>query len=596
VEGWSTQNITTPTISGANGLAGKGTPYKAFSLDLSEGLVWNGFPTAGEAPIENPPMVLGAPAGYQNFYLRSNTNDSLRALLTFSPNRPAQGFFMEFEGASPDLRHVVVSTDSALTAGGVVESFHPNLYEWTGGVWRAINVLPEAGEGETKPDATLGSGEGESRTVSDDGSRVFWNDAILGGRLFVRENGSKTVQLDASKGGAVLPGERHETDFQTASSDGSVAFFTSHSPLTTDAKTGPLSCPTCTRPGSDLYGFDVNSSTLRDLSVDPSPADPNGAEVHGVLGASEDGSYVYFVAASVLLAGPNAEGQSPSSGANLYLWHEAPGKPSISFVASLADGDRYDWTPQIRLHTARITPSGGAVAFMSSAHLTNYDNRDAVTGSPDEELYLYNATSARLTCVSCNPNGARPVGASNIPAGAPFELRLGGAMYQPRALSNDGSRVFFNSSNALVSQDTNGTQDVYAYENGHVSLLSGGTDPEGAEFVDASSSGNDVFFLTRQELVRGDTDQLVDLYDARVGGGIEEPLSPSPCEGESCKPEASTQPTFAPRGSAVFKGAGNLAPPAPAPAKKVKAKKKTKKPKHKAKRRAKRSRAARRRA
>ena len=35
---------------------------------------------------------------------------------------------------------------------------------------------------------------------------------------------------------------------------------------------------------------------------------------------------------------------------------------------------------------------------------------DAVSGQPDEEVYLYDAVANRLVCVSCNPTGARPVG------------------------------------------------------------------------------------------------------------------------------------------------------------------------------------------
>jgi hypothetical protein len=596
---WATQNVTTPAISGTNGTAGKGTPYKAFSTDLSLGLVWNGFPTASEAPVENPPLA-GAPLGYQNFYLWNPAeNTPQAALLTRPPTRPAQGFYMHFEGASPDLKHVVVSSDSALTPEAIEEGFVPNLYEGGDGTLRAVNVLPEADGGKMVPESVLGSGNGESDTVSNDGARVFWSHESGGvSSLYVREEGTKTVQLDASQGGASLPGEIRKTLFQTASSDGSRAFFTSQAPLTSNARTGPPPPPLSSRGGNDLYEFDVPDETLRDLSVDPNPADPNGAEVQGVVGASEDGAYVYFVAARAL-AGANLEGRSPSSGDNLYLWHEAVGKPPLTFIASLAGDDRSDWSPQVLLRSSRVTPSGHTIAFMSDAHLTEYDNMDSATNLPDEEVYLYNATSERLSCASCNPSGVRPSGASSIPGGTPFEVRAhSGATYQPRTLSEDGSRAFFDSTDALVPQATHGAQNVYEYEHGHVYLLSGGTGEEGAEFVDASANGNDVFFLTREQLVPGDTDQLVDLYDARAPHepgeqvAFPEPPPPPPCEGEGCKPASSPQLLFSPSGSAVFKGAGNIPPPAPTPVTKVKAKKKPK-PRPKAKhRRARRSRMA----
>ncbi len=302
-EGWSTQNITIPSISGTAGLAGKGAPYKAFSLDLSLGLVQNGVSTASEAPIENPPLAPNMPAGYQNFYMRSSNDGSLQALLTFTPAQPAHGFYMNFEGASSDMRHVVVSSASALTLGAVVEGSESNLYEWTNGEWQPVNVMPNAVGGKTKPEAALGSGGGESHTVSDDGSRVFWSNALVRApALLVREDGMKSVQIDAPQGGEATPEETPDTLFQTASSDGARAFFTSHAPLTSDARTGSLPCPSCTRLGSELYEFEVNSGRLKDISVDPDLADQNGAEVQGMLGASEDGlTYVYFVASHGIL-------------------------------------------------------------------------------------------------------------------------------------------------------------------------------------------------------------------------------------------------------------------------------------------------------
>ena len=54
-------------------------------------------------------------------------------------------------------------------------------------------------------------------------------------------------------------------------------------------------------PGNDLYRYKASTGKLTDIA--PDPADPNGAEVQGVLGSSEDGSYLYFVANGVLAAG-----------------------------------------------------------------------------------------------------------------------------------------------------------------------------------------------------------------------------------------------------------------------------------------------------
>ncbi len=139
-------------------------------------------------------------------------------------------------------------------------------------------------------------------------------------------------------------------------------------------------------------------------------------------------------------------------------------------------------------------------------------------------------------------------------------------MYFPRSLSDDGNRVFFNAFDALVPQDTNGQQDVYEWEKqgagtcektgGCISLISSGQSPEISEFVDASPDGRDVFFTTASSLVPQDPG-LIDIYDARVDGGLRVPPEPLACEGDSCQnipePPRATTPA-----SATFKGSGNL--------------------------------------
>ena len=72
---------------------------------------------------------------------------------------------------------------------------------------------------------------------------------------------------------------------------------------------------------------------------------------------------------------------------------------------------------------------------------------------------------------------------------------------------------------------------------GTVQLLSSGRDASDSWFLDASASGDDAFFVTRERLVGWDTDSAYDLYDARVGGGLPRaaaPPAPS-CDGDACR-------------------------------------------------------------
>lgn len=165
------------------------------------------------------------------------------------------------------------------------------------------------------------------------------------------------------------------------------------------------------------------------------------------------------------------------------------------------------------------------------------------------------------------------------------------SLYQSRYLSN-GGRLFFDSSDALVSQDTNHTEDVYEYEppkseetpasdtcttesatyspgsGGCLGLISSGTSPEESAFLDASENGDDVFFLTAAKLSPQDLDTALDIYDAHACSASAlcfPPREPPPpaCEGDACQSpgEAPNDPT---PGSLTFQGPGNLAPPAPA--------------------------------
>jgi hypothetical protein len=234
---------------------------------------------------------------------------------------------------------------------------------------------------------------------------------------------------------------------------------------------------------------------------------------------------------------------------------------------------------------------------MSQRPLTGYDNRDAVSGERDEEVFVYHAAgeaeAGTLLCASCNPTSARPHGveskkageglvgsvwdtrtwlAATVPGWTPYTL--GQTLYQSRYLSDQG-RLFFNSSDALVPADANGTEDVYQYEPpgvgdcteskptfspasaGCVDLISSGTSKEESAFLDASESGNDVFFLTASQLSHRDVDTALDVYDAAVGGTEAEVARPVECSGDACQQPA-VPPNDATPGSLTFNGAGNV--------------------------------------
>ncbi len=534
--GWTTQNITTPTKAGTYPL-GETIPYAAFSPDLATGLELNGVAGIEGRPEENPPLA-GEPEGYQDYYLRDNLTTSLQSLLTSKPAQPAGQFHMTLETVSPDLKHLAIRTGAALTPGAI-EGKGPlnNLYEWSDGQFQQINILPDGQASEPDIAMHLGSlfenGGGQEHMISNNGSRAIWG---TGAELYLREGigtpQAHTVQIDETQGGL---GPSGGGKLMTASSDDTRIFFLDFRKLTSESS------------NEDLYEFNTEANEghrLTDLTVDH--ADAAGAGVLGMLGESEDGSYIYFVAVGKL-AGSAIAGQP-----NLYMLHynnEANLWEEPRLIATLVQADANDWIDGVGQRTARVTPDGGHVAFMSAQPLTGYDN------AGNEEVFLYDRSSGRLSCASCNPNGSPPIGPSRINPGTEWETGM--AIYQTRVLSPDGSHLFFDTYDALVPQDTNAAQDVYEYENGRPYLISTGTGTSDATFVDASEDGDNVFFLTRQELVSGDTDQLVDLYDARVGGGTAT-VAPPACTGTGCQGVPAPPPVFATPSSVTFNGVGNI--------------------------------------
>jgi DNA-binding beta-propeller fold protein YncE len=506
--GWSTEDVIPLQAYYAFECPIRDGSAPAYSADMSGAVIgYGGNQRAdnqfgGGCGAEAPEVLAGEPSGVENLLLRDNASRTYQLIDVTPPAvTPADA---RFAAASSDLAHVVFREAARLTPealGGGVE----NLYEWQAGIVRLVSLLPDG-----TPVAASPAG------ISPDGSRVFFTAA---GDLYTRLGGTSTVQLDASKAGGVGGGAR----FITATSDGSVAFFIDDASAALTADTAPGS-------GPNLYRYDFASGRLTDLTPQP------GSEVQGVAGTSEDGSYVYFVANGDLASGAT-EGQP-----NLYLWHSG----ATSFIATLSSNDFCVGEASC----ARVSADGAYLAFASTQSLTGYENTNA-GGFEVPEVFLYSAASADLACASCNPSGEAPT------EGAILERHYGSA---PRYLSS-GGRVFFDTADALVPSDTNGQRDVYEYERGHIYLISSGTSASPSWLLDASASGDDVFFLTRQSLLPQDTNaEELSIYDARVHGGFPLRVSPPSCStADACRPAPEAQPSIAGAPSSqAFSGAGNV--------------------------------------
>ncbi len=560
---WLSQGLVPETIP--RSLPGHGSAFVlSFTEDLSATIV-----------DTEPGLQAGlAPGRYS--YLRDNATDSFRLL---GPG------IATFADATTDDSHIIFESGRQLLPNAAANVV--NLYEWSGSrsageELSLAGVLPDgnapiggsvAGPGGPALGRVAGGATGgfyTQNTISANGSRVFFSD-VGTGRIYMREPAAaRTIPISAGP-----------AYWRAATTDGSEVFYTE---------------------GEDLYRFNVNKfeeskKPESEALAEAREALTSGAAgVLGTLGTStESGSYVYFVATGVLADNENGNKEiAEASKRNLYEWHNG----ETTFIARLStegEYDEYDWrdfysqnfgtVPAAGEKGSRVTPDGATALFASRSRLTSYDNAD------QGELYLYDAASHKLTCVSCNPSGVPATGPASLAGNLLISAAPERNAFLTRNLSADGSRVFFQTKEALVPQDTNEQTDVYEWERegaggaggcsrssasfsessgGCLYLISTGQSGDQSYFGDASADGSDVFFFTRQPLVGQDQDENDDLYDARVGGGIaaQNPLPTTSCTGEGCLAPVVSQPAFGAPSSSTFVASGNLiSPPSTPPAK-----------------------------
>ena len=590
---WESHDITTPHSTGPSRFAvGHSAEYKLFSSDLSVGFV---------EPDDNTPLPPLPASAEKTIYGRLADGDyeALASTANIAANAGLGG--LQFVSATPDGSHVILDSPSDLAGTPLPPGATQGLYKWADGRLELASVLPD---GEPSGGVLGDNNELVRHAISNNGTRLIWSGERLEHgqaapwHLYMRDMAKgETVQVDAAQG-APEP-KQPAYRYRTASSDGSRVFFTSPLRLTADATVADV----LQHQEEDLYVFEVTSASgaplagkLTDLTVDGNVGETAGME--GVIGASEEGAEVYFVAHGVL--GDGGEHGAQARGNNLYLERYSETTkawvPPV-FIAALSSEDEPSWgmeTGDLRKMTSQVSPNGQFLAFMSDASLTGYENSDANSNTPDEEVFLYNADTGHLACASCDPTGSRPVGifegnefeerlvdyganwrgrwiAGNIPGWT--STNLSSALYQSRYLDDSG-RLFFDSADALVPADVNGEEDVYEYEpvgvgscqppdygqsasavysagvGGCIGLISAGTSSEESAFMDASESGGDVFFLTLSHLSPRDFDTSADIYDAHectasAPCAPPAPVAPPPCTtGDACKAAPTPQPAI----------------------------------------------------
>jgi hypothetical protein len=228
---------------------------------------------------------------------------------------------------------------------------------------------------------------------------------------------------------------------------------------------------------------------LQHSSIGPSGG--NGPNAVVDFYAPEDGSRVWFRTAESLV---------PEDTDTLTdLYERRSGNTQL-----LSTGPSDDGTATAQSFLGHASPDGTHVYFTSLDKLTP----DATEGASN----LYDRAGPAITLIPTSWGG-----------------EFAGA-------SDDGGRVFVVSSPPLTAEDTDAGRDIFEWSAGSFKLISTGpastgTSTHHAEYVDTSADGTRVFFQTREALVAADTDNGYDVYER--SGGVTKLLSIGPAGGNA---------------------------------------------------------------
>jgi hypothetical protein len=394
-----------------------------------------------------------------DIYERVGNTTSLASIGPAGGNGPSDAFF---DAVSDDGLRLFFDTDESLVAADTDTAI--DIYQRSGGT----TTLVSSG---TAPNAPFFSGS------SEDGTHVFFesDDPLAAGDtdsqtdVYERFGGLTRVSTGPTGGNGAFPAA-----YAGNSADGSRVWFeTSESLLVTDTDTG---CGGPTTPCNDVYERSGGSTTQ--IST---PG--NGAFAAFFDGASASGNHVFFHTLEPVL------GTDTDTRRDVY---DRAGGTTVHVTVGPAGGNG----PVDAIFTG-ASRDGGRVFFETTEVL--------VTADTDVRQDVYEraggTTTNRVSFGAAGGNGA-------------FDAFFEGS-------SLDGGRIFFSTSEILEASDTDSVSDAYerfSLVTTHITIgPTGGNAALGAFFDGSSGDGSRVFFNTRESLVSTDTDTARDVYAATIG-------------------------------------------------------------------------------
>jgi hypothetical protein len=419
------------------------------------------------------PMVAADTDSKLDIYER---NGALTTLISTGPSGGNGPHDADFFDASKDGSRAVFETVESLVPEDTDAS--KDVYERVNGTTNLVSTGPTSG---TTPIDAFFLG------MSQDGLHIFFMsyEPLVAadtdsGRRDIYERFGGTTNLVST--GPASTNELVEATWGGTSPDGTKVWFTTHEPLTSDD----------TDSFGDVYER-ANATTTTRISAGTTGG--NGGINSFFTAASIDGERVFFSTGESMVAGDTDLSRD--------IYERRAGTTTLISVGPDGGNGAFN------VLFGGISLDGTRVFFQTREALVSGDTDGGCPDTSEPPLYIlqcldvYERAGGNTNWISSGGNGAH---------NASFA-----------AISQEGGRVFFDTTEPLLAVDTdNNFRDLYERFTGVTSLVSqgpvGGGGPHDATFVGASTDGTRVFFQTYEQLVAADTDATwLDVYERNAG-------------------------------------------------------------------------------
>ena len=475
-------------------------------------------------------------------YLDPKYGEYVTREVSIGPTGGNDAYNARFEAANAAGTKVFFSTQERLVPEDTDRQVDLYMRDLTTGT----TTLVSKGEAGCSP----GCGNGEYATtfvgINSTGTEAFFTtgerlsrgDSDSSVDLYARNLTTGETQLvstaEAGCGAGCGNGE-FDVSSRGISADGSHAYFTTAEPLS--AADGDTSI--------DIYAHDLETDKTYLVSRGSCPGCGNGGSVPVFDGSSEDGSRVFFSTNERL-----SEADSDAS-TDIYV-RQLPAGPTTlisggkeditaNFASASADGSHVFFTTAEGLVAGDTNgvndiyewSEGAAPELVTSSSCTTRCGVTFDAASADSKEVVFN-TAAQLSPE--DEDNQQDVYRQQVGGGEPVLVSRGegsctacwnGSAEAKFSFSSaDASRVIFTTQEGILSEDTDGEDDIYLRDIGGegTSLIT--TSPSycplpkgscGAGFVGASPDGRRVFFSSYERFTLEDGNNEPDIYERFLG-------------------------------------------------------------------------------